>query len=431
MASRAKKTKKSKTGNQPETSYNRSILNVQIPKPYMKLASMGDRDLSVRVSGLEVVSEVFKPKISGVGANPIGGFTQVFNRRINPGDPSLFPRLSTIAFAFDRFKLEKMVIRYHCGCPSTTTGAIAFAVLRDSSDPIPASLVELAEFASSSIGTVTAPLQVSYVGDAKEPFLLMSTTGDALDNDRWSGLSRIFIAVDKWVNSNVSLSDGFYGYISLEYTFLLSGLRPAERAVVAGSTATAGLTLAPNQAQYVSPTYQTVRGYWEILKEAKAFYDNWNASLKPRNDQSITAGKGNYQLAVYQPFNAVPPVEMVRFKNGATVTSVRIFEPTETTYVNPEFQTPGVAYAESKEGLRGPEGTGDVIISLIGQSLSDSTAQVQTILQYLWSGVTGVFQSNNTTPFTLNGPYRLALQVLAADARSFASDGRYSISVLE
>jgi len=413
------KVAKQSVGNQRSTEVQRSIIKASIPRAYMSVSSKNTSagDPIIVVKGMEVVAEV--------SSTSYFNYSVQFNKRINPADPTLFPRLSVLANPFDRFRLRRMVARFHCGCPSTTQGAIGMVVLRDSSDQLPSTMVELAEYATSVASTVSVSSECRYTGDANEPFLVTSLGLTGTDTgDRWAGLSRFVVVTDKTSTTGV-----FLGYISLEYEFEMAGMRPATRAVAAGTIAP--FSYAANTFYYTSPFFKTIKGVYDIAQDAVDVYNQWNNGTygPPRRQQSLTAGTGKYAASGYLPIGPAPSSSQSWVKLGTTPPAGDVY------WINPSFRVQGIGYEGSdhktEEEFRkafSPQVTGDCGVSLIGQDLTDLSKPAE-LLAYFGKNAVGSTSLAWSFPVQFIRPYRLGLTYGGVDNRT-VYEGTFDLATI-
>lgn len=438
MKSKKKGKSKGKSRNRAKAS-TRSLVTGSIPKPYMQVnASGGSLDqLSLTVSGMEVVAEV----------NSTIPFSPCFDRYINPADPSLFPRLSAIASVFDRFKMTRLVVRYHPGCNALVPGNVGLSILRDSNDQTPASIVELAEYGASAAGTCTLPLEARAVGREDDIFLLTEnkTYGvvGATPVNNWNSLSRIFCVTDK----GPSGGQVFYGFISLEFTFQFIGFRPQPRAILAGVTnSSARPTLSPGGGVPVAlqPYWTTVRGWWDTYQQARELYRNWNTAAvsgtsypRPAIDSSATVTRGAYQMSgtIVLDEDPSPKTKSASFAEWTRVVSkASPSDWTPGTWVDPAFRIPGMLYPDDEKRPTAPMADGDYKISLVGQRLSDWDADtippVTVIANTAGSDANVVSIPVSWNVLVPEGLYRFAVYVASAVSRP-VQNSTFSMSVLE
>lgn len=78
---------------------------------------------------------------------------------INPGNTQLFPWLSGIANAFDRYTFKKLVLHYVPRVGMNTDGLIYFAYDPSSTDPVPTA-AQMLQMRYSASGSVRSPLSM-------------------------------------------------------------------------------------------------------------------------------------------------------------------------------------------------------------------------------------------------------------------------------
>jgi hypothetical protein len=254
---------------------------------------------------------------------------------------------------------------------------------------------------------------------------LTSIGGASTDNgDRWAGLSRFVVVTDK------ILSSAFLGYVSLEYEFELSGMRPATRAIAAGTVAQTNLVA--NNSQYIAPVFKTIKGVYDILQDAVGLYEQWNTNPypKPSKARSITAGSGKYAA------NAYLPIGPVISSTASSWTKISGTPSGDIQWVNPNFRIPGMGYEgeehKSEEDARAKissiNAVGDVGVSLIGQDLTD-LSKPSELIAYQGSNSSGGFNFRFNTPVQFDRPYRIALLVGQPDNR-ILSEGSFDLASL-
>jgi len=430
-----KKKSSRKSGNQ-FTTVSRLISQVQIPKPSLRLRTSGsNEDPVVVVEGMEVIAEL--------NSNLSTGYSELLDLRINPADPKVFPRLASIASTFDRFRVKKLVLRYHCGVPSTTEGAIGIGVMKDRNDRRPSSLVELSDLAGARVGTVSQSLEVVFTSDAKEPFLL--TTGAPShsssfyassvedDIDRWSGLSRFIVATDR-LNATAK---PFLGYLSLQYHIELMCMKASTRAVVSGILGTRAVSANTSFCLDLLPTFSS--GIWN-LSSSSAPVTTWNntglSTPVPTFAQSFTVGKGSFNVGIYGSFTAIVTEDLSRnrIENFSKIrsNSVSVDTVEREYWVNPNFRVPGLSYSDdskwSENRISEPLAAGDVGLSILGQKLSNTSAPAE-ILFVVSENSTAAFAFGTAAPLAFTEPYVITFVIGSPSTRTLSS-GSFSVSVL-
>jgi hypothetical protein len=207
--------------------------------------------------GCEVIAEVMSTSLF---SNPV-------RFDINPANAQFCPRLSTLALAYERFRIRSLRVRYHPACPATQSGLVGMMIDFDCKDNPPVSPIELAENEASAIGTVSAPLEISATWPTSDQWFL-TTPDDAVA----AGEPQMrFPATLHVITRDASQAPGddkkLAGYISIFYVFELLRLKPpvpqvinTNCAAVASSVGVSGQVFVPN----LTPTNQV--GWWDWLK---------------------------------------------------------------------------------------------------------------------------------------------------------------------
>jgi hypothetical protein len=110
-----------------------SLINRNGQPPTTNALTFQSTNEGVRIRGREFLGEI---RGDNTGAFRIQGY------RINPGDPSTFPRLYTLAACFDQYRMHGMIFRYTSNSgefngDNQSLGAVIMATEYDVSDPIP------------------------------------------------------------------------------------------------------------------------------------------------------------------------------------------------------------------------------------------------------------------------------------------------------
>jgi hypothetical protein len=142
---------------------------------------------------------------------------------INPGNPAMFPWLSKIAPAFEKYEFKKLCIRYVTDVSTATSGRIMLAVDFDSTDIAPQSKSQMLTYRNSVAGPVWS--EICYEANNKDlhalpqyyisPLIntLSSITGqNALD--RQQNVGNLWAASQNGTNTNG-------GELYVEYTVRL------------------------------------------------------------------------------------------------------------------------------------------------------------------------------------------------------------------
>lgn len=109
---------------------------VRSGKPNMRTTSNGNCTVTHREYVADLIAQV-------------EGFDLQFQFGMNPGNPGLFPWLSTIASRFELYKFRALRLIYEPQSATTTTGTVMIAADYDASDPPPSSKVQMMSYKRS------------------------------------------------------------------------------------------------------------------------------------------------------------------------------------------------------------------------------------------------------------------------------------------
>ena len=101
---------------------------------------------------------------------------------INPGNKNLFPWLSTIAPAFEKFKVHKLNCHYVHTCAATLNGQYAMYIDYDSRDTAATSLSKVLQMYRNAVSVIYGDKVVTYdkkIESLKEYYIARSTTPSA------------------------------------------------------------------------------------------------------------------------------------------------------------------------------------------------------------------------------------------------------------
>lgn len=135
--------------------------NGRIPLAYK--ASFTNRKPQVRNvrDGVRVVHKEYVAPLSGAGA----GFHNVYWEWVNPGNANVFPWLSQMAFNYESYSINSLVVDYMQTCPTTTSGNVVMMQDYDASDTLPSSITEAMNNANAAI---FAPYERKNIYSTKE-----------------------------------------------------------------------------------------------------------------------------------------------------------------------------------------------------------------------------------------------------------------------
>jgi hypothetical protein len=197
----------------------RYLLNTRLPAQSLSLRTVPDREGSAQhkylMSGCEVIGEVRTSLNLSVALNPA----------LNPSNVLLVPRLSAMALTFERYRLRKLVVRYHTAAPATRSGSMGLLIDFDPDDPEPASMLQLASNEAARIGTIASDLEVSATWPESDPWYLVTpnVVADATADTQWRYPGRLFVMSGDALSTD---ENALAGYISVEYEWEFLRLRP-------------------------------------------------------------------------------------------------------------------------------------------------------------------------------------------------------------
>lgn len=265
-------------------------------KPFIKSEifqsrDQGHVDLGAAFTFREVIcSFVTTPLLSKV-IDPANGL-------VNPSNNLIFPRLSLFVPGFRRYRINNLSLSYYPACSATTAGSLVFGMRADPTDKSAYSdeLSWIYE-QGSTITPVYKPASIKLPLDAAGKWMFIQQDSQALD-PRLAAYGNIFAATSHGGLDNAV----FAGYITLEGTIEVTGLRPVEvEATLKRKTITAQILADGKQApmQLTAPQVITQKGLASQADQQEAGLDEKQLAV-PINAQILTAyeSKSHYRLGV-------------------------------------------------------------------------------------------------------------------------------------
>lgn len=235
-----KVNKPTKNGPRHVSNEVRNLLNNRVFNRTF-LRSKNGANNSFCLEGREVLAEVFTTQ----------NYTGVVDQPINPANPLLFPRLSTVAQAFEQYHFVKLKFTFVTGTAATTVGSVLHYIDYDVTDGAAPSALQLLANESATISSVALDSSVSY--DINNQMLEKLYTNNSIgvlaladlgaERQDYCGRYRMF--TDKGAAINV-----FAGYVYVDYEIeLFTPISPeplSECAINDGTfTVTPGGTIYP------------------------------------------------------------------------------------------------------------------------------------------------------------------------------------------
>ncbi len=175
---------------------------------------------------------------------------------INPGDPLCFPWLSSIAGAWEYYKVNYLRLVYKPNCASTTVGTVAMAVDYDMADAAPVNKQDLAEYRPYISGV---PWSTSIIYQAPQQYLRLHNNGKLIIRDPATPITNL---TDVGV-LYVMLQDvpaGYLGELYIEYEVILMNQQQARMSSALSANVSGSSTL---NTQIFSGSYsQTIPRPW-------------------------------------------------------------------------------------------------------------------------------------------------------------------------
>lgn len=249
-------------------------------RTYFKTAA-GSIDGSVRIMGRELVQELATSS----------GFLLPLNHSVNPANPYLFPRLSSVANAFEQFSFKGFQVCYEAGCPSSTAGTV---LMYHDYDPVSSASANAVRVLANET-SVEAPVWsgCSLRSDCSKQMIsklyvgadIAATTLTAAEaRQSFFGILRVYM--DKGPSTSV-----FAGYVYVEYDVelytpippgpvSLTGNGPLSIAYSAGANVTQPLQtilsaegISGTAATNVTSAYTNAGGKVGLIDTAKSVYE--------------------------------------------------------------------------------------------------------------------------------------------------------------
>jgi hypothetical protein len=212
--------KKNGNGKKPQPKNNKQMVPRPITRPgaimqYSSAAAayggsyqqFGDSQQVTRIRKCEYIGDI---RSSGEAFA-----LNTFN--LNPGDSLSFPWLSTIAPAWEYYKVDSMRLIYKPNCASTTVGTLAIAVDYDMGDSAPANKQDLAEFRPYVSGV---PWSTEIVYQVPRYFLNLHNNGKLLVRSPADAITNLTDLGILYVMTQDVLS-GFLGELYIDYDLIL------------------------------------------------------------------------------------------------------------------------------------------------------------------------------------------------------------------
>jgi len=99
--------------------------------------------------------------IQDIASGTFANFSGVIDAPINPGNSLMFPKLSLIADAFEKFSFKRLKFTYQPNCPSTTTGTVAMYADYDPVDTAVSNMAQLMEHGDAVEGSVWHQIELN------------------------------------------------------------------------------------------------------------------------------------------------------------------------------------------------------------------------------------------------------------------------------
>lgn len=152
-----------------------------------------------------------------------GAFATIFDQAINPSNGTLFPRLSAIAGAYERYRFRRFVVHYHPSCSTATAGTVAAYIDPDAMDSADTNMASVLENMMKGGGTPWTPFSFSFRGPRMHGWFFtngLARTGSATDRQNFPGCLRF--VHDKMAGS-VAL-----GFLEIEYEVEFADQKPPQ-----------------------------------------------------------------------------------------------------------------------------------------------------------------------------------------------------------
>lgn len=137
---------------------------------------------------------------------------------INPANSSLFPWLSRIATAYEKYKFKKFTVHYTPNTGTSANGNITMAIDFDVTDDLPTTLPELMSFDGATQSQPFAKNKLTYPAKQLNSFakhLFVAKQGSSSAEPRTSHMGKLILATD-----TTALSPGFLS-VSYEINLMI------------------------------------------------------------------------------------------------------------------------------------------------------------------------------------------------------------------
>lgn len=192
---------------------------------------------------------------------------------LNPTSEQLFPRLSTIANAFEKYRFRSLRMGYTPGCSATRSGMVGIFCTQDPNEATPFSAPEVAAYKCSAVGAVSTSLATPNLRP-EDPQFYFTSPSDLSDNlSAVEDQGRVCVMTGYSSSADVELLAGF---VYLDFEVELINLRPQRQVSATYYGDLAGTSLLPSAdgvntiVPYRGPTAQS--GFFDWAKNTLDSY---------------------------------------------------------------------------------------------------------------------------------------------------------------
>lgn len=204
---------------------------------------------------------------------------------LNPTSEQLFPRLSTIANAFEKYRFRSLRMGYTPGCSATRSGMVGIFCTQDPNETTPFSAPEIAAYKCSAVGAASTSLATPTLRP-EDPQYYFTSPSDLSNNlSAVEDQGRVCVMTGYSSSGDVELLAGF---VYLDFEVELINLRPQRQvsatyfADLAGTALKASADGTNTIVPYRAPTAQS--GFFDWAKNT---LDSYTAGIS--FDESISA----------------------------------------------------------------------------------------------------------------------------------------------
>lgn len=393
------RTNRNRSNRAPATMSMAGVISVQHPRPFFNFTQAGAEKVSVH--GHEMLSTMY----CSVDVDREGPFL------LNPAIANVFPRLSSLALSFEKFRFKRLRLVYNSAAPTTRSGQIAMCIVSDPEAQAPSDVVQLYSYQCSAVTPVGMSAMTPWFRPA-EPgkwFLTNAITSPDTNVDPTNRfIGKMFVLSTRCVSAD---AHAIAGEVSIEYECEFTNTRPA-------------LTISTSCTEPSAITYTDAetRPFWDDIISQIGWWGHEAGNDGPINDASaldqnstwlVPAGRWivNYLFDFEDATSSYtrvgsgsqPKTPVVRHRYLAKSAPGR-------PYV---LRRPSILYAPFDDDSKDmPEAAGDITVRVKAKP-SDGGA-IETLSETVYAAGTSALTAEEAVPFVLPIDARLFFAITLA-----------------